>query len=282
MLQRVKGKKTVTLLHQVVNDFQELEKSSFKTHFLNFSKNILYSLVKLASSNVIVFEEQLKKYLGNNSNIAVVPHYIPTVKTISKNLARKKLGLSEKQKYVLYFGYLSPYKGIDWLVENWPTQAKNQLIVAGGINPNHSQNVKMKNFVDSVNSAAKKKNILTTGFVKEAELALYFSAVDAVILPYKLFMSSSGPLSFALAYKKPILFSQPLAEYAKTADFKSALHSAQLKLSDFIFDFKAQDLTRVLSTVSTKKKNFDIFSEQMSLSRQKPTIAKQLVKIINQ
>jgi glycosyltransferase involved in cell wall biosynthesis len=215
---------------------------------------------------VWVFEEIFREKLGGGKKIKVLPHLVPEVDVIPQVKAREKLGLKKNGRYVLCFGYISPYKAVDWLVNNWPKNQKAELIVAGGINPNHRNNHKVVNFVNNFTKVAKLNNIKVTGFIPENEIKYYFSAVDAVILPYKVFLSSSGPLAFAFAYKKPVFLSTPLKNYLKTIDLSSALKESSLKRDDIIFDFTADSLGKVLKSLE-KAKRFEIFGGIMRAKR---------------
>jgi len=60
------------------------------------------------------------------------------------------------------------------------------------------------------------------GFLDEKDLPVYFGAADLVVLPYRTFMSSSGPLSLAQAMGKPFILSEEAARVLKTQDFKES------------------------------------------------------------
>lgn len=318
-------KKIILIMHQVLSDFSLLEKNLLKVFFLNFAKNLLYKLILLASTKIVVFEEQLKAHLlgrhsgkqseaptlpeskitdpgqarmtNKGNKVMVIPHFVASPhKIITKNEARKGLGWNLDEFYLLYFGYIAPYKGIDTLVQTWPTvgtegqrltgtqKEKSQnpalhlwasapvhLVVAGGANPNHEKNAAMKQFVANVTKQAKAKNITITGFVDESQVPLYFSACDAVILPYKTFMSSSGPLSLAFSYEKPALLSEALAPYAKTADIAQALKETHTELSDMTISLTTENLPQELEKV---KENIDKLTNVSRIIKEKRSIEK--------
>ncbi len=272
---RISGKKTFVLLHQVAVDFQNLEANKFKASLLNILSNAFYFLVKNASSEIYVFEKALKDKLGGENKIKVLPHLVPDTKKINKETARKKLGLATNKLAALYFGYIAPYKGVDWLVKNWP-EGNMDLIIAGGINPNHKNDPKISQFVKSVGKKAKEKGIRVSGFVNERDIKYYFSACDLIILPYKMFFSSSGPLALAFSYGKPVLISSVLGDYAKTIDFKKALKSSGLKEKDIVFEFKEESLKKSLGYVSKNKSKFQKLALGIKNSRSLANISKSL------
>jgi len=245
------GKKIVTILHQVVQDATRLEPNPLKALIINVGKSIVYSLILMFSSKIIVFEEYMKKILGSeNSKIITIPHYIENMKPLNKQESRKRLGLLDGATYVLYFGFIAPYKGVDRLINAWDRDTKQKLIVAGGINPNHKNDVDLTNFVKRVNEGAQKKGVLTTGFVDERNIIDYFSAADILILPYTTFMSSSGPLALAASYELPIIISSELSPYFLSVDIHDAFTGEDLTVDQITYDFANNDLhTKIAQTI---------------------------------
>ncbi len=276
---RLMGKNNYFLLHQVLQNFDDLEPNKLKAKYQNFQKNLLYKLILIACSKVLVFEEQFRQYLGsNNPKIEVLPHFVPNLKRVEKIAARKKLGLNISDFYVLYFGFLAPYKGVDLLVKNWPKKGSAKLILAGGENPNHADEAWYKKYVSNVLSLAKQKGIKTTGFVKESEIPYYFEACDVVIFPYRTFMSSSGPLSFAYHFEKGVLLSKRLTDYSKSEDFKLGLKRSGLKVEDLTFDFNSKGIKKAINTFTVKKEKFVTFSKYLKEARTNIKIANLLFK----
>lgn len=274
-LYQISNKKVFVILHQVVEDFSPLENNRTISLFKNCLKDIFYFFIVMFSYRVIVFEDKFKRTLHNNNKVQIVPHALQNFPLFDKNKARKKLGLQTDRRYVLYFGYLSPYKGIDALTDLWMEDGKFQLIIAGGANPNHIKNDHYAGFTQEVIEKARQKNIITTGFVDEADIPLYFSACDMVIFPYKVFMSSSGPLSIAFAFEKPVLFSQPLQDYLQSPDMKSAIRQSGLKENELFFDFNKNDLYEKMDNVLLHHDRFQHFSGIMKQERNWEKIALQ-------
>ena len=104
------------------------------------------------------------------------------------------------------------------------------------------------------------ERIIITGFLNEKLLPYYFSAADLVILPYRVFISSSGPLSLAYSFKKPFIVAEPLSRYFHSPDFKKAADSAGLKKEHLVFRFKADDLSDKI------KKSVNNLSKMKNLS----------------
>lgn len=282
MFLRVTGKKILFVMHQVLGNFQSLEAHLMKMWILNRAKGVFYYAVLLASTKVIVFEEQLKQQLApNNPKIHVIPHFVYAATThITKKEARNRLGWSPEGLYCVYFGYIAPYKGIDQLVNIWPDKTNVTLIIAGGANPNHKTNKKMQQFVAQVDKAAKKKGMTITGFIPEEQVSLYFIAADCVLLPYTTFMSSSGPLALAFAYEKAVLISPALASYVKTSDVHQALSKSSLSVSDITLPTTPGDLETKLSQLPHSITSLTSFSRIIKQTRSLSHIAQQYLRVI--
>ena len=60
------------------------------------------------------------------------------------------------------------------------------------------------------NKVHNNKRISMTGFVPEENISNYYSVADLCMIPYREFISSSGPLSLALSYQRPVILSKEL------------------------------------------------------------------------
>ncbi len=281
-LLRIIGVKPVLVLHQVVEDFNLIEKNKIKAFFLNKINFLFKELVLASSDKVIVFEQYFKKILGNSKKAIFIPHAVEEIEMIKKEKAHKQFGFGSEKFHALYFGFLSPYKGVDLLVKNWPNTNDNKLILAGDGNPNHLKEKAYADFVKKIKSIAKKKGIITTGFVAEEKIAPLFCAADLVLLPYQVFFSSSGPLSLAFAYQKPFLLSESLKNYLASDDFKKALEKTNLSYQEILFDPNSKnDLENKIANVKKKKKQFENLSRFLKESRSWSKIAKDYLTVLS-
>lgn len=269
------GKKTVVLMHQVP---QEL---SFVKGVRKIITKIGIGILKMVLDKVdtvIVFEEALRNRIGNNA--VFVPHFVPELLPTKQSEARRVMGLSSDKQIVLYFGYIAPYKGLERLIELWSSTSTVQLVIAGGINPNHKDKKEIQEYVDKILKLARRKNIVTTGFVPEDKISTYFSACDAVILPYTEFMSSSGPMSLAWAYGKAVILSNTLKDYLKSSDIAHGLEEAGLMEVDLFYNSNESDLKRVLEKLPKLKVNFGKLAEYMQSKRSMASVSLTISQIL--
>ena len=120
-----------------------------------------------------------------------------------------------------------------------------------------------------------------TGFVPEKKIKTYYEVADVVLLPYRIFFSSSFPLSLAFSYEKPVLISKQLKNYFKSVDFQKALKASGLKEKDIVIDFK-KDLTSAIKNIQKKNEQFVKFSQEIKKLRSIENIAKKFANVLSE
>ncbi len=133
----------------------------------------------------------------------VSPHpvYDNFGESVSKEAALKKLNLESKYKYILFFGLIRDYKGLDLLLNAMPLiDNKNvKLIIAGEYYSNkefYSDLIEKNNLKDKI--------IDVDGFVDHRDVRYYFCASDLVVQPYKS-ATQSGVTQIAYHFNKPMV-----------------------------------------------------------------------------
>ncbi len=265
------GFKINIVIHQVLTNLKKLSPhlgenpDSLKVKIENILMQFVYKLVCLPATKIIVMDEIHRKNLARHTNIEkvhVIPHGVDT--EISKK-AHKKLPqmLEDSDKFqggrftLMIFGFVNWYKGSDWLLNSYKTilsrhpqfKENTQLVIAGGPNPTQRNNPVYDNFYSDMKKTAENTpNTVLTGFVDEKDIGAYFHHADIILLPYRVLMSSSGPLSLAVSYAKPFLLSDNLKPYIETADFKKSLEQNQLNPSQIVFALQPEALLNKLNT----------------------------------
>lgn len=122
---------------------------------------------------------------------------------MSKTAACKALGLDETKNYMLFFGLVRAYKGLDWLLDAFAKvrdQLKDvQLIVAGEF---YEEEDKYRAQIEA--NGLKDRVIVKNEFVADADLRKYFGAADLIAQPYKT-ATQSGVTQVAFHFEKPCL-----------------------------------------------------------------------------
>jgi len=127
---------------------------------------------------------------------------------ITKEAARKELGIAESERVILFFGFIRKYKGLDILLEAMALlKVKQQdasfkfpkLLLAGEFYEDE------KTYQQQIDALGIRDNlILKTGFIPDAAVKQYFCAADLVIQPYRN-ATQSGVTPLAYHFEKPMI-----------------------------------------------------------------------------
>ncbi len=121
----------------------------------------------------------------------------------SRNKSRQELNLLDKDKVLLFFGYVRKYKGLDILIEAMPEALKHipelKLLIVGefyddvSMYMNHIEKLGLRNKVIVVNK-----------FVANEEVGKYYTAADVTVLPYRS-ATQSAVLNVSYSFGKPVI-----------------------------------------------------------------------------
>lgn len=117
--------------------------------------------------------------------------------------AKKKLKLNQDIRYLLFFGFIRDYKGLDLLIEAFADERLRKfpvkLLVAGEYYSSpepYLALIKERNLEELIE--------LRTDFIPDNEVNLYFSAADMIVQPYKS-ATQSGVTQIGYHFNKPML-----------------------------------------------------------------------------
>lgn len=281
---RIMNKQITLIMHQVVEDITTLSghvnisPDSKRAWVFNYALQTFYKATAMLTQQIVVHNTILAErftHITGRKQIAVIPHGVGAISSrVKRALARKSLGYTNKDTVIMYFGFLTWYKGADWLVKAWKTRPnKNyKLLLAGGESPNLMHAKHYKHYTKHLSKAIlTTPGITCTGFVEDKDLANYFAAADLVVLPYRSLMSSSGPLAMTIAFKKPFIMSNKLDPYTRDPDFSSIVPTFALREQDFW-----QTIQRASKDLSSLKR----FSEQLYTTRHWKTVSERFAAII--
>ncbi len=122
--------------------------------------------------------------------------------------AKRRLGLRDDEKAILFFGRIRPYKGIEYLLDAFrllspDERAKYRLIVAG--EPKKGSEEYLRQIQESLQRDFKQGQvILKIQFIPDEEMELYLKGADVLILPYKEIFQS-GVLFLAYSFGLPVV-----------------------------------------------------------------------------
>jgi len=159
---------------------------------------------------------------------------------IPKNIAKKNLQLNEKINYILFFGFIRDYKGLDLLLEAMAEPNLNKLpvklLVAGEFYTDskpYFDIIKRNNLEDKV--------IMLNDFIPDSEVVNYFCAADIIVQPYK-DATQSGVTQIAYHFNRPMIVTNVggLTEIIPDGKVGYVVDCEPEKISDAIIKFYKQ------------------------------------------
>ncbi|WP_163717267.1 glycosyltransferase [Mangrovibacterium lignilyticum] len=171
--------------------------------------------------------------------------------------AKSLLGLDRDTNYLLFFGFIREYKGLDLLLKAFADKRlKNypvKLIVAGEFYTKpepYLELIKKLQLTDRV--------ILRTEFIAEKHVTRYFGACDIVVQPYKS-ATQSGVTQIGYHFEKPMLVTNVggLAEIIPHNVIGYVTEPNELEIADALVDFYANNRKSTFEVnIKEEKKKF--------------------------
>jgi len=164
-------------------------------------EKILVPFLLENSDKLIIHNKNQKNHFDKKyyNKIVYIPHhnYLPILNSQVRSF---KL----KAKYFLFFGGISPYKGIEKLITMYNDIEINiPLKIVGRIN-GEGYKEKLEKLITN-----KEKIILEDRFLSDEELELLIKESKAIILPFSK-ITNSGSLILSLSCRKPVIITRNL------------------------------------------------------------------------
>ena len=154
--------------------------------FLTMSRDVLKDLKTFTDKPAVYTPHPLYDNYGNG---------------VPKGEACSKLNLDPSGKYLLFFGFIRRYKGLDLLLQAMQDDRIKQqgmkLIIAGEFYDDREAYAELLEQV-------KDQVILFSEFIPNDEVRYYFCAADLVVLPYRT-ATQSGITQVAYHFEKPMV-----------------------------------------------------------------------------
>ncbi len=168
-----------------------------------FTKYFLNSCDAFITMSEKVLNDLKQFEISKPARLVRHPLYDTFGEIITKEEARKKLGIDSLESVVLFFGFIRRYKGLDLLLEAMSNENIKQsgikLLVAGefyeDIKPYYA-------LIDKLGISH--QLILKTEFIPDSEVKFYLCAADVVIQPYRN-ATQSGVTPLAYYFEKPMI-----------------------------------------------------------------------------
>ena len=218
----------------------------------------------------ITFSTTVKQQIEslNYTDIVYTPHPLDDNlgQKVNKEEACKYLGLDSNLKYVLFFGLVRKYKGLDLLLQSFANvdirDLGIKLLVVGEFydDPeNYNKIIQENNLSDLVQ--------ITNQFVPTSDIKYYFSASDLVAQTYHS-ATQSGITQIAYNFDRPMLVTNVggLSEYVPHLKVGYVVEKDPGQIAESIVDFfrneRFEEFT-VNAKEEKKKYGWEVFVEQV-------------------
>jgi glycosyltransferase involved in cell wall biosynthesis len=201
------GKRVVLTVHNVNTRRRDCTDSPLN----RFTLRVQYRL----ADHMFVHTEKMKReliedYDAQAARITVIPfginNAVPNTE-LTPGEAKKRLGLRDDEKAILFFGRITPYKGLEYLVDAFKQilarRADYRLIIAG--RPAIESAGYWANVQESIREEMQRGQVLVRAdFIPDEETEVYFKAADVLVLPYR-DIYQSGVLFLGHSFGLPVL-----------------------------------------------------------------------------
>jgi len=176
---------------------------------------------------------------------------------LSFEVAKQKLKLDLNTRYLLFFGFIRDYKGLDLLIRAFADERLRKfpvkLLVAGEYYSSSEPYLKLIKEYNLENLIE-----LRTDFIPDDEVNLYFSAADMVVQPYKS-ATQSGVTQIGYHFNKPMLVTNVggLSEIIPDGKIGYVVEPKPKSIANALVDFYVSDRRIAFETnIIEEKKKF--------------------------
>jgi glycosyltransferase involved in cell wall biosynthesis len=203
---RFLGKSTVLTAHNVNKD----RRDSKDTLLNRLTLRIQYRL----ADHIFVHTEKMKLELieafgAQEEGVTVIPfginNSVPNTH-LTPSEAKQRLGIRNGEKTILFFGRITPYKGLEYLIaalhQNLARPDDYRLIIAG--RPDCCENY-WNTIRETIQEDVRRGRVLLReDYIPDDETEVYFKAADVLALPYR-HIYQSGVLFLGYSFGLPVL-----------------------------------------------------------------------------
>lgn len=222
----------------------------------------------LTLSKAVVVD--INRFDKRNVSKIAIPHpiYDNYGTVVDYNEALQHLQLPPNARYILFFGFVRQYKGLDLLIEAFADsrlRGKNlKLIVAGEFYDNRNR------YLQQIEDLGLNEEIiLHSEYIESSLIAHYFSVAEIVVQPYRS-ATQSGVTQIAYHFDKPMLVTNVggLSEIVPNGRCGYVVDAAPKEIANALFDFFENNRYNEMSGYVAKEKRrfaWSSFSKGLSM-----------------
>ena len=190
---KVNTAKRVSIIHNLIPHEKRFFDKPANRHFLKYNDGFVV-LSEAVRDDLLGLKPNAKYLLIDHPVYDQFGELKDRLETI------EQLGLDSKKKYLLFFGFIRGYKGLDLLLESLSELDENyHLIVAGEI---YGSFDKYQKIIDQLHLSNRVH--LFNDYIPDVEVTNYFSVADVCILPYKS-ATQSGITAVSHHFEVPVI-----------------------------------------------------------------------------
>lgn len=188
--------KTISIIDNIIPHEKRPGDALFTTYFTRSVDGFVVMSHQVERDMTAFIDQQPVVYAPH-------PIYDSYGEILSRSEAMAHLGLDPQYEYVLFFGFIRKYKGLDLLLESFAVARRSRpslrLIVAGEY---YSDAAEYETLLDSLR--IRDYVTMHTDFIPNEEVRYYFCAADLLAQTYRS-ATQSGISQLAIHFEKPIL-----------------------------------------------------------------------------
>jgi len=250
LIRKNKHTKVVAIADNIIPHEQRFFDAPFTQYFVNSCDGFV-TMSEAVLQDLKTFTSD--KPAGYNPH----PMYESFGPQLDKAAARKKLRLEEGGKYLLFFGFIRKYKGLDILLKAFADQriqdAGIKLIIAGEYYDKPDEYLAIIREHNLENAL-----VQANDFIPDSDVSTYFSAADMVVQTYKT-ATQSGVTQIAYYYHNPMVVTDVggLAELVPHNRVGYVTSTDTKEIADAILDFyENKRESEFVENIKTERQRF--------------------------
>jgi D-inositol-3-phosphate glycosyltransferase len=255
------GKKITLTAHNV----NQARRDSRDSALNRMTLRMQYRLVDHIFVHTAKMKSELRDEFGvPDKAVTVLRHPINNAfpdTALTPSEAKRRLGLAEQEKAVLFFGRVRPYKGLDYLlaaVERLVKSDQSYRLIIAGEPKKGSEGYTDKITATLEQSFSPGQVIAKMQFIPDEDAELYLKAADVMVLPYK-DIFQSGVLFLGYSYGLPVIATDVGAFREEIVEGQTGFLCPRCEsgaLAETIEQYFGSDLYRYLSTNRARIKEY--------------------------
>lgn len=263
LIRKNRKTKVISILDNLIPHEKRIGDRMLTKYFVR-SVDGFVAMSRLVLADIDIFDKQKPRIFSPH------PLYDNFGEKVLRSEAIQKLNLNENTHYILFFGFIRNYKGLDLLLEafanNRLCRQNIKLLIAGEFYNNSEQYFALEKKLNLQGSI-----IWVNNFIPDSEVRYYFAASDIVVQPYKT-ATQSGVTQIAYHFEKPMLVTDVggLSEIVPDGKVGYVVEPTDSAVADALVDFFENNKENLFA------ENIKIEKEKYSWGKMTESISKLL------